>query len=249
MFRIYALVASLLTSSACFSAAPLVIDYPQLNLSLQYPQAVRLEKALGDAQIQLNKNAYSLQDYVIANRLFNQQKKSQAEQLQRRTVSTLRVLGRGQTALSPLLDLADQVASWNVGYRERLSLDIDEVRITPASNPMLRGHFSLIAPPRSKTITIAGLIHSPSQTQVKAGNTAADYLNNALLLPGANKSFAWLIYPDGETRQIGYAYWNDERTPVPPGSTLYIGFDAPSAKLQLLEQDIVLLIGWKKDIK
>ncbi len=245
MTRIFTLIVSLLLAMPSLANAPLVIDLPALGVALQYPQAVRLEKALGD--IDKQSAPHSIFTYPLMSRLYNVDKQAIAEQTKQQTIDSLRKLAlQLPKQKTNLIHLLNQIETWDVGYREHVNLDLDVVRITKSQNPMLRGHFTFESFARPTSITLAGLIASPSEATLTSGFTAADYLNRAIRLRGANNSVAWLITPDGLARQIGYAYWNDQHTALAPGSTLFVGFDSTQPELQALEQQIMTLIGSKK---
>lgn len=248
MIRIITLALGVVFSLSGWANSPLRIDLMPQALTLQYPQPVRLDKALSD--IEANSQQHSIHRYPLMNQLFNLNKQSIADRKQQHVIEELNAaILRFPEQKSNLISLANLVASWKLGYRETISLDYDAVRLDAAKNPLLRGHFRFQTFVRPTTIHITGLVTSPSDATILPGYAASHYLNHTLKLSGADKSFVWIIYPNGETKQVGYAYWNDQHTALPPGSTLFIGFDDKNTILAGLEKEIVALIGWRVDIE
>lgn len=245
MIRIITLALGAVLSFSIWASSPLQIDLIQQSLTLQYPQPVRLDKALSD--IEANSDSHSIYRYAIMTQFFNLDKQSLADNKQQQVIDDLRsLITRFPAQKSNLISLANLVASWQIGYREAVNLDHDIVRLDAAKNPLLHGHFSFETFERPKTIHITGLVSSPSDATILPGYIASHYLNHTLKPAGANKSFVWVVYPNGEAKRVGYAYWNDQHTSLPPGSTLFVGFDDQSPELVDVEQRIVSLIGWRK---
>lgn len=51
----------------------------------------------------------------------------------------------------------------------------------------------------------------------------ASYLSDQSLLSGADRSYAWVVYPDGRTQKAPVAYWNKRHVEPMPGSIIYVG--------------------------
>ena len=56
------------------------------------------------------------------------------------------------------------------------------------------------------------------------GRDVASYLDEQHLLSGADKSYAWVVYPDGQTQKAPVAYWNKRHIEPMPGSVIFVGF-------------------------
>ena len=50
----------------------------------------------------------------------------------------------------------------------------------------------------------------------------ASYLSGQNLLSGADRSYAWVVYPDGRTQKAPVAYWNKRHVEPMPGSIMYV---------------------------
>ncbi|MRT14912.1 hypothetical protein GJV07_21790 [Enterobacteriaceae bacterium RIT711] len=117
-----------------------------------------------------------------------------------------------------------QMQAIHVTGRQFVDLDPDWVRVHPRANVPLQGDYSLWAGPQPSTITLMGLVSSPGAKPFVAGRSADEYLDGVEKLSGADRSFAWVIYPDGKTQKAPVAYWNNRHVELTPGSILFVGF-------------------------
>ncbi|WP_408639714.1 capsule biosynthesis GfcC D2 domain-containing protein [Dryocola boscaweniae] len=117
-----------------------------------------------------------------------------------------------------------QLQAIKVTGRQFVDLDPDWVRVRPRSNVPLQGEYSLWAGPQPSTITLMGLVSSPGVKPFVAGRSADEYLDGINRLSGADRSYAWVIYPDGKTEKAPIAYWNKRHVELLPGSILFVGF-------------------------
>lgn len=223
------------------------VTIPTEKIVLTYKQPVRLERVLADS---LTHNQYnSALSYPLANQLFNQDKEQQAVKMKEEVLGRLVEMMNQQPTLKTSLHLLiEQIKRWDVGYREFINLDYDAVRLQQSKNPMLNGHYEFIVPERKQHLLIEGLLLRTQKVDLVSGKTVAQYLSEALTLSSASSSYAWVIYPDGYSKKVGYAYWNDEKSTLAPGSTIFIGFDSESTDLLSLEEKIVALIGMRKSL-
>lgn len=117
-----------------------------------------------------------------------------------------------------------QLQAIKVTGRQFVNLDPDWVRVRPRSNVPLQGEYSLWAGLQPSTITLMGLVSSPGVKPFVAGRTADEYLEDVNTLSGAERSYAWVVYPSGETKKAPVAYWNKRHVELLPGSILFVGF-------------------------
>lgn len=243
--------------SASSFASVLAIHLPDEKKVLKYNQPERLEKIFADMINQretveieyrsANGTLAALIAYPLNNMLFNKDKESEVEQRKQTLLQRLNAYTHDHTKYKASIDLLhEQISRWNVGYREFINLDYDAIRITPKNNPKLEGNFELITPKKPKTVSIEGLLFSPVTKPFIGGLTVADYLSQTTLLSSANNSNVWVIYPDGHTKQVGYAYWNDEQTLLAPGSVIFVGFNDSNDQLLDFESEIVSLLRLRK---
>ncbi len=120
--------------------------------------------------------------------------------------------------------LRQQLQTINVTGRQFVSLDPDEVRIGEGKNPPLQGKYSLWVGNEPSTITLFGLINRPGKVAFTPGRDVASYLKEVDRLSGGERSYAWVIYPDGRTLKAPIAYWNRRHIEPMPGSIVFVGF-------------------------
>ncbi len=120
--------------------------------------------------------------------------------------------------------LRQQLSAMHVTGRQFVNLDPDWVRLRPQSNVPLQGEYSLWAGPQPTTITLVGLVSSPGVKPFTPGRSVDDYLDDVSLLSGAERSYAWVIYPDGKIEKAPVAYWNKRHREPSPGSIIFVGF-------------------------
>lgn len=117
-----------------------------------------------------------------------------------------------------------QVAALKVTGRQQVNLDPDYVRVEALANPPLEGNYTLWVGPQPGTITVFGLVSRPGKKPFTPGRDVVSYLDEMDLLSGAEKSDAWLIYPNGKAQKVPVAYWNRRHVEPMPGSTIFVGF-------------------------
>lgn len=120
--------------------------------------------------------------------------------------------------------LRQQLQAIKVTGRQQINLDPDVVRVTDTGNPTLEGEYSLWVPRQPDTVTVMGLVSVPGKKPFTPGRDLASYLDEQSLLAGAEKSYAWVIYPDGRTQKAPVAYWNKRHIEPMPGSLIFVGF-------------------------
>lgn len=107
--------------------------------------------------------------------------------------------------------------------RQKINLDPDIVRVAERGNPPLQGNYTLWVGPPPSTVTLFGLISHPGNQPFTPGRDVASYLSGQNLLSGADRSYAWVVYPDGRTQKAPVAYWNKRHVEPMPGSIIYVG--------------------------
>ncbi|EBV0484131.1 TPA: capsule biosynthesis GfcC family protein, partial [Salmonella enterica subsp. enterica serovar Typhi] len=108
--------------------------------------------------------------------------------------------------------------------RQFVNLDPDVVRVSERGNPPLQGHYTLWVGPQPTQVTLFGLISQPGSQPFVPGRDVASYLEGQRLLSGADRSYAWVVYPDGRSQKAPVAYWNKRHIEPMPGSIIFVGF-------------------------
>lgn len=118
--------------------------------------------------------------------------------------------------------LRQQIQALKVTGRQKINLDPDIVRVAERGNPPLQGNYTLWVGPPPSTVTLFGLISRLASSH-SLGRDVASYLSDQSLLSGADRSYAWVVYPDGRTQKAPVAYWNKRHVEPMPGSIIYVG--------------------------
>ncbi|EHN0186218.1 capsule biosynthesis GfcC family protein [Escherichia coli] len=116
-----------------------------------------------------------------------------------------------------------QQQALKVTGRQKINLDPDIVRVAERGNPPLQGNYTLWVGPPPSTVMLFGLISRPGKQPFTPGRDVASYLSGQNLLSGADRSYAWVVYPDGRTQKAPVAYWNKRHVEPMPGSIIYVG--------------------------
>ncbi|ETX66158.1 hypothetical protein FOB25_09710 [Citrobacter portucalensis] len=119
--------------------------------------------------------------------------------------------------------LRQQIQALKVTGRQKINLDPDVVRVSERGNPPLQGNYTLWVGAQPTHITLFGLLSHPGKQPFLPGRDVASYLDGQSRLSGADRSFAWVIYPDGRTQKVPVAYWNKRHVEPMPGSIIYVG--------------------------
>jgi len=137
-----------------------------------------------------------------------------------------------------------QIAGMRVTGRQFVSMDPDVIRLEEGADHKLSGDYTVYALARPTSVHIFGVVTPTGSEPYQPGRDVDDYLDSHERLSGAEKSYAWLILPDGQYRQVPVAYWNRRHNEAVPGSIIFVGFSSwslPSAYQGLNEQIVSLL--------
>ena len=119
--------------------------------------------------------------------------------------------------------LRQQIQALKVTGRQKINLDPDVVRVSERGNPPLQGNYTLWVGSQPTDITLFGLLSRPGKQPFMPGRDVASYLNGQSQLSGADRSYAWVIYPDGRSQKVPIAYWNKRHVEPMPGSIIFVG--------------------------
>ncbi|WP_158781694.1 capsule biosynthesis GfcC D2 domain-containing protein [Pantoea sp. BAV 3049] len=141
-------------------------------------------------------------------------------------------------------NLLQQVAAVKVTGRQIVNLDPDWVRVRAAENRRLEGDYSVYTLREPTNVTLAGLVSGSGKTPWLPGRTVVDYLGDHDRLVGAERNFATVIAPSGETTEVPIAYWNRRHVEPETGSIIYVGFSSWSLPGQYadLNQQIISVL-------
>lgn len=148
-----------------------------------------------------------------------------AQRQQQELLSRLAAFGAEKSGddAAAINTLRQQVQMLKVTGRQLVNLDPDTVRVSERGNPPLQGHYTLWVGGQPTDITLFGLVSQPGKRPFSPGRDVASYLDEQSLLSGADRSYAWVVYPDGRTQKAPVAYWNKRHVEPMPGSIIFVG--------------------------
>lgn len=121
--------------------------------------------------------------------------------------------------------LRQQIQALKITGRQHITLDPDVVRVSERGNPPLQGNYTLWVGAQPTEVTLFGLLSRPGKQPFMPGRDVTHYLDGHNLLSGADRSYAWVVYPDGRIQKVPVAYWNKRHVEPMPGSIIFVGLD------------------------
>lgn len=121
--------------------------------------------------------------------------------------------------------LRQQIQALKITGRQYITLDPDVVRVSERGNPPLQGNYTLWVGAQPTEVTLFGLLSRPGKQPFMPGRDVTHYLDGQNLLSGADRSYAWVVYPDGRSQKVPVAYWNKRHVEPMPGSIIFVGLD------------------------
>ena len=176
------------------------------------------------------------------------EEKATAEALAQKQALTGRLAALSADASSDnaaaLNALRQQIQALKVTGRQLVNLDPDIVRVSERGNPPLQGNYTLWVGGQPTEVTLFGLISRPGKQPFMPGRDVASYLEGQNRLSGADRSYVWVVYPDGRTQKVPVAYWNQRHVEPMPGSLIFVGLDDSfwSSEPEALNSDIHTLM-------
>ncbi|EGT3575166.1 hypothetical protein F6R83_19535 [Citrobacter amalonaticus] len=173
------------------------------------------------------------------------EEKATAEALAQKQALTGRLAALSADASSDnaaaLNALRQQIQALKVTGRQLVNLDPDIVRVSERGNPPLQGNYTLWVGGQPTEVMLFGLISRPGKQPFMPGRDVASYLEGQNRLSGADRSYAWVVYPDGRTQKVPVAYWNQRHVEPMPGSLIFVGLDDSfwSSEPEALNADIL----------
>lgn len=121
--------------------------------------------------------------------------------------------------------LRQQIQALKITGRQHITLDPDVVRVSERGNPPLQGNYTLWVGAQPTEVTLFGLLSRLGKQPFMPGRDVTHYLDGQNLLSGADRSYAWVVYPDGRSQKVPVAYWNKRHVEPMPGSIIFVGLD------------------------
>jgi hypothetical protein len=138
---------------------------------------------------------------------------------------TWRATSSGELAVT-IDEVIRQLSAIRVTGRQFVPLDPDWIRLHPTDNRRLEGSYDLYLALPSSHVLLLGALADAGKVSWQPGKSVRQYLASHAQLSGAERNFATVIAPSGETQQVPIAYWNQRHVEVAPGSIIWLGFSS-----------------------
>ena len=89
------------------------------------------------------------------------------------------------------------------------------LQTNPAHDPILTAGYSVVLPPRPRTVTVITTEGSLCAVVHQAGREAKAYVDACRPRGAARSDWAWIAQPDGRVQRFGVALWNEEKQDEP----------------------------------
>lgn len=118
---------------------------------------------------------------------------------------------------------ADADAGGGLAGRVTVEADPAVLAANPDKDPLLEPGDSIFIPARPTTVMVRGAVSHPGSYAYALSDTLADYVSLAGGYTGAaDGDAAFVIYPDGTSKQIEPSWLYFETAAIPPGSTIVV---------------------------
>jgi hypothetical protein len=236
--------------TACISTSAnaetsLSVIVPDMEVSLNYAQPVRLQQLLSDTQ-NLKLQQSQQVPFWLAAQFIEPSENSITEKKKQNIIVQLHSLedmDKDSSHKALLLINSLQKAQFN--FRHFIPLDNDQVRLKNEDNPLLSGQYTLLTSPRVNKVRVFGSQNSLGPIDMIEHGIIDQYLDQAALPENSDTQLVFVIQPDGVLIAADNAYWNTEPVFIAPGATIYIGFDSLPDEFEHLNQDIADLLRYQ----
>ncbi|SDS45060.1 Capsule biosynthesis GfcC [Halopseudomonas litoralis] len=128
----------------------------------------------------------------------------------------------------------------------RVVAELNPFQLLLASkNDLLEAGDELIYPLRPDSIRVLGAVTADCQLTFDAQLQLKDYLGQCPVHRAADRNYVHVIQPDGTTKRIGMAHWNQQQATLAVGAIIYVPFNpaALSPEAQDLNKDMAALLA------
>lgn len=118
-----------------------------------------------------------------------------------------------------------QIKNWQLAKRIVIPVDYDLARVQQPFNPRFQsGSYKLQLVNRPDTVLFWGATVKPVVVTHSGATAVSDYLPSIVRSDFADKSYVYIIQPDGRIIEVGVAAWNQQHIEAMPGAQVYIPF-------------------------
>lgn len=149
---------------------------------------------------------------------------SKAQELRKQIVKTLAIhSNENEKPQSIYSSIVDQLESWEVADRIAIEIDYELSRISPKNNPLMEnGLYRILLSKRPTNIQVFGALNKELNLPYNNNTCVEDIMSKITVSDSADKSYIYLISPQGKIERAPISYWNSKCTIPMPGSMLYV---------------------------
>lgn len=143
-----------------------------------------------------------------------------------------------------LNNLYAQVSAWTVATRLPVPVSYNRARLYFEDNPMFEyGHYWVRLNTRPNVVHFSGIIEKPGAYKHASNLSITSVVGVVSKSTDADRSFVYVISPQGKVSEKGIAYWNFDFSQVAPGSQIFIPASANlfDSRIQKLNERISAL--------
>ena len=227
-----------------FSSSISEINIDNTSLKLSYSTAPRLSQVIVDATNQLNYKPY----YFGASLLNENSLKAQDIIEKKEFVINLLEIERSKTTKN-LINILDPI---QFHYKEKVTLDLEEIQINPKKDPLINGRYRLSLPTRFKYIYLIDPYNQNTliKLAIKEGYDLKAYLKHYLteysLTNASDKSKSvenfTIIQADKSIVEAKINHRSSYRYYLSPGSIVYLKLDKALASYEAINDQVINLL-------
>jgi hypothetical protein len=149
---------------------------------------------------------------------------NQAQELRQQIVKMLAIQSKENKKHQAIYgNIAKQLENWEIADRVAIQIDYELSRISPKNNPLFEdGLYQVFLTKRPTNIKVFGAIDKELVLPFKNNTCVKDIVSTITFSDYADKSYVYLISPQGQIEKSPIAYWNNKCTIPMPGSALYV---------------------------
>lgn len=134
--------------------------------------------------------------------------------------------GGDASVFQAMRSLADEMKQVEPSGRIVVEADPTVLQVRPELDVVLEPGDVIEVPKRPSHVIVMGEVLNPGALQFRSGLRAVDYLRAAGgVAQTGDETRTFMILPNGSAEPLKVSSWNEQPTPIPPGSVIYVPRD------------------------
>lgn len=229
----------LITGALFFSASSKAVVEVTINkIVYTYPTNPRLSDVL-------NPVARQEQWYWPESKIFRSDT-THSQEFRKQIIEKLSIeSNENERYKSTYQNIIKQIKSWELADRVPIKIDFELARISPIHNPRLEdGQFRIILSKRPTNLYVFGAVNNAFILPYNNNTCIEDIVSEITVSNYADKSYVYLISPQGKIEKSPIAYWNSQCTLPIPGYSLYVPLqESPFSQLHKIINTQILTLA------